>query len=81
VAAVDGWIFERTGLMGLEVTTTLRTSLPVRGSARTTCVLWVTFWAGAGIAGVTSAARLGEAASMPRAIKKQIYTFLFDNTI
>jgi hypothetical protein len=37
--------------------------------------------AGAVVAGITSAARLGEAAIMAKAIKKQIYTFLFDNTI
>src|SRR5580658_10634238 len=64
-------------ITGLEETTTLRTNFPVRGSARTTCVRWTT-GGGAVVAGFTSAARLGEAASMARAIKKQIYTFLLD---
>jgi hypothetical protein len=33
------------------------------------------------VAEFESAARLGEAASMAKAIRKQIYTFLFDSTI
>src|SRR6516165_2289493 len=65
------------GSTGFEETTTLRTSFPVFGSARTTCV-----WrAGAGTEVLVSAARLGEAASMAIASKKQIYTILFDSTI
>ena len=65
-------------IAGLEETTTLRTSFPVRGSARTTVVLRTT---GGVVAEFESAARLGEAASMAKAIRKQIYTFLFDSTI
>src|SRR5579864_5133840 len=62
---------------------TLRTSLPVRWSARTTNALcenafWEdAFWEDESVSEVF-AARTGEAASiMARAVMKQIYTFLF----
>jgi hypothetical protein len=83
--AGDGAVFPKSAGFAFTVlgaTTKLRTSFPVRGSARTTNVFRPP---GTGAtappialgAGETSAARLGEAAVITSASKKQIYTVLF----
>jgi len=58
--------------------TTLRTSFPVRGSARTTTVLRS---GGADSASAANSEPVGEAATMANPIIKQIYNFLFRTTI
>src|SRR5580698_7758378 len=62
--------------------TTLRTSFRVRGSTRTTTVFRVATASARGDGGATvSAARMGEAACITKASKKQIYTLLFPKAI